>query len=282
MLRRDAPRRRVWSMIAAAALVVGSASFVWNNQTQRRCTAYYDGRAVIVGTELTDVGASYSRANPHLSRDQLLFDSVGDAQTIWTRSSIDRCRLAVRATYFLWIPFLIVCLVAAVQAIPGATLSVVLGEAIPRTSSGAPRYDVFLSYRHGGADADAARHLLDNLETEGYTVAIDERDFAANESFLEEMERCVRESRFTVAIVSPRYLESGNCQEEAIVCKVLDMEERRRRLIPFVIEAASMPAWLYGLVGIYCTQADPLVDPIDKLKSTLGPPLTRSAAVPRR
>jgi hypothetical protein len=131
---------------------------------------------------------------------------------------------------------------------------------------------VFLSYRHGGRDMEAARQLLETLEGHGYRVAIDERDFAANASFLEELERCIRESRFTVAVVSPRYLESGNCQEEAIVCKVLDMDQRRRRLIPFVIEPVSMPAWLYGLVGIYCTRADPLVDPIEKLRATLGPP----------
>ena len=80
-------------------------------------------------------------------------------------------------------------------------------------------------------------------------------------------------SRFTVTILSPRYLESGNCQEEAIVCKVLDMGERRRRLIPLMIEAVALPAWLFGVVGIDCTKVDPLVDPIEKLKATLGSPL---------
>ena len=31
--------------------------------------------------------------------------------------------------------------------------------------------------------------------------------------------------------------------------------------------------WLYGIVGIDCTKRDPLVDPFDKLKATLGTPL---------
>ena len=106
----------------------------------------------------------------------------------------------------------------------------------------------------------------------GYRVAIDERDFPANASFLLEMERCVRQSRFTVAVISSRYLGSDNCQEEAIICKVLDMGERTRRLIPVIIEPVVMPAWLYGIVGIDCTKADPLVDPFDKLKATLGAP----------
>jgi hypothetical protein len=90
------------------------------------------------------------------------------------------------------------------------------------------------------------------------------------------MERCVRESRVTVAVISPRYFESGNCQEEAIICKVLDMGDRTRRLIPLIVEPVAMPAWLYGIVGIDCTKPDPIVDPFDKLKSTIGPPLART------
>jgi hypothetical protein len=111
-------------------------------------------------------------------------------------------------------------------------------------------------------------------------VAIDERDFRANASFLLEMERCIRESRYTVAVISPRYLESGNAQEEAIICKVLDMGDRKRRLIPLVIETASLPAWLYGIVGIDCTKRDSLVDPYDNLKATLGEPVSARGLAP--
>jgi hypothetical protein len=202
----------------------------------------------------------------------MLFDAAGDASKLWTRASIDRCRTVIGATYYLWIPFLVVCLLAAVQAMPAGTISAGAGpSAVVVAPPAEIRYDAFLSYRHGGADGEVARELLETLEADGYRVAIDERDFPANASFLEEMERCIRESRFTIAIISARYLESGNCQEEAIVCKVLDMDSRRRRLIPFVIEPVPMPAWLYGLVGIYTTKAEPLVDPIEKLKATLGP-----------
>jgi hypothetical protein len=130
-----------------------------------------------------------------------------------------------------------------------------------------------MSYRHHDVDKMFATELVSALEADGYRVAIDERDFLANASFLKEMERAVRESRFTLAVISPRYLESGNTEEEAIIAKVLDMGDRRRRLIPLVIEPVSMPAWLYGIVGIDWTKRDPLVDPFDKLKATLGAPL---------
>jgi len=127
------------------------------------------------------------------------------------------------------------------------------------------KYDALISYRRQEPDKTFARDLLGRLEAAGLTVAIDERDFDPVATFLEEMERCIKESRFTLAVMSPRYLESGNCEEESIICKVLDMAERRRRIIPVTIEDVTMPTWLYNVVGINFTDPNPLVDPHDKL-----------------
>ncbi len=285
--------RPAWLAVAAISLGLGAAAFVFGSAVQRSCTARYDGRSVFVGTEWTALGASYRRDNPGLSTDELLFDSAGVADRLWTRPSIDRCRLTVSATYFAWIPLFIVCLFAAAQVAPAGLLPIAMrprekavtggadfagaAAASPMSGAGAStRYDVFISYRHGGADTEFARALLAALERQGYRVALDERDFPANASFLREMERCIRESRHTVAIISSRYLGSGNCEEEAIICRVLDMGDRQRRLIPMTIEPVAMPVWLYGLVGIDCTKPDPLVDPFEKLQQTLGPPRTVS------
>jgi hypothetical protein len=136
------------------------------------------------------------------------------------------------------------------------------------------KYDVFISYRRQDPDKTFARELLARLEADGYKAAIDERDFEANAHFLEEMERCVKESRFTLAVVSPRFLESGNTNEEMIICKVLDMGERKKRLIPLITEKVEMPVWLYALTGVDYTNTDPtpLILPYDKLKRTLGSP----------
>ena len=76
-------------------------------------------------------------------------------------------------------------------------------------------YDAFISYRRQEPDLSFARDLLNRLESNGYKVAIDERDFNAAMSFLDEMERCIKESRFTLAVLSPRYFESGNTNQEA-------------------------------------------------------------------
>jgi hypothetical protein len=276
---RGATPPRMWLAAAVAALALGVGSFAAGGYAQRACTTRYGDKTAIIGTALTPLGAAYKQANPALSSDDLLFDAAGVPERIWTRSSIGRCRIFISSTYFLWIPFLVICLLAAAQAVPTAILSPVRWDALaPQAGPATPtRYDVFLSYRHDGVDRNFANELVDALEAHGYRVAIDERDFPANASFLQEMERCVRESRFTVAVISSRYLESGNCQEEAIICKVLDMGDRKRRLIPMVIEPVSMPAWLYGIVGIDCTKRDPLVDPFEKLRATLGAPLGSAA-----
>jgi hypothetical protein len=131
------------------------------------------------------------------------------------------------------------------------------------------KYDAFISYRHKNPDQVFARRLLKELEAAGFTIAIDERDFNPAASFLEEMERSVKESRFTLCVLSPRYFESGNAMEEAIMTKVLGMSEQSWRLIPLVTEEVQRPVWLYDIVGIDFTHPDPLVDPMERLKITL-------------
>jgi hypothetical protein len=272
---RAAARPRVWVAMAVLSLALGLASFTAAGYAQRVCTARYGGRPVVIGTVLTPLGSAYREANPELSIDDLLFDAAGAAERVWTPASIGRCATFLSSTYFLWIPFLVVCLVATAQAVPTSILAPMrLDGPAPQEGEGLPLlYDVFISYRHQGEDMRFARELVAALEGEGYRVAIDERDFPANASFLKEMERAIRQSRFTVAVLSPRYLESGNTEEEAIITRVLDLGDRKRRLIPLVIEPVTLPVWLYGLVGIDWTKPDPLVDPFEKLKATLGAPL---------
>ena len=76
-----------------------------------------------------------------------------------------------------------------------------------------------------------------------------------------------------MAVISPRYFDSGNAVEEAVICKVLGLRERKRRLIPLIIEKVEMPYWLYTIVGIDFTGEDPLIDPIVRLAKTFGPPM---------
>jgi hypothetical protein len=54
------------------------------------------------------------------------------------------------------------------------------------------------------------------------------------------------------------------------------MAEQTLRLIPLIIEPATMPTWMYGITGINFSDADSLVNPLDKLKKVL----TLTAPIP--
>jgi hypothetical protein len=277
-------RAHPWMPFAAAAvlLALGAGGYLLSRSIQARCLVQYNGRSVLVGTEMTEIGARFRKAYPDETTADLLESSRGDPSIAWTRESIAACRTRVAATYFLWIPLLVAALASAALGAAARRLAIPAAAAVAPLPAEVPaRYDVFLSYRHGESDEEVAHQLLQTLEADGYSVAIDARDFAANASFLQEMERCIRESRYTVAIVSARYLESGHTEEEAIVSKVLDMGQRRRRLIPFVIQRVAMPAWLFGIVGIDASARDPLVDAVERLKATLGPAGSAGSGVRR-
>ena len=136
--------------------------------------------------------------------------------------------------------------------------------------AGAPVYDAFLSYRHAEPDKTHAIDILESLERRGLRVAIDFRDFAANEHFLSEMERCIKESRFVLCVITSQYLASDHTSEEAIISKTLDLADRRRRLVPLVFERVELPVWLHGLVGIDFTESAS-VEPTERLLGLFRP-----------
>ena len=68
-------------------------------------------------------------------------------------------------------------------------------------------YDVFISYSH--ADQEwVRRELPPRLERAGLEVIIDYRDFEPGAPLTTEMERAVLESRKTVLVLTPSYLDS--------------------------------------------------------------------------
>ena len=281
----------IWGSVATLFSLLSIVSLVSYEQLKQSWTVSYAGKRVLAGTTLTPDAANYHQANPHLTAAELLEDTAGDPHKVWTQESIEPRRLRLNALYFSCIPTFAIAVLALVQSLycarrkdhrrraPDGKLVPFPTTAKVQEPSGsadvlqpvsvsfnkADVYDVFISYRRARRDKRFALQLLRDLEHLGYRVALDERDFDASASFLEEMERCVRNSRFTLAVVSPQYLQSGHCQEEAILCKVLDMGERKRRLVPLVIQKVEMPAWMFGIVGIDFTNANPVVPPLESL-----------------
>ena len=155
---RGAGRPPIWLTAAIVALALGIASFSAGGYAQRACTARYAGKPIVIGTEMTTLGATYKQANPSF-RVTSCCSTLPECPTgSGPAARSTRCRTFISSTYFLWIPFLVVCLLATVQAIPPRRCRRSSGTPRRRRTLGADapaRYDVFISYRHDGNDTES-------------------------------------------------------------------------------------------------------------------------------
>ena len=93
-------------------------------------------------------------------------------------------------------------------------------------------YDVFISYRQQDPDKTWVRQTLQRrLEAEGLGVCIDYRDFRLGAPIVLEMARAVEQSRYTLAVMSPLYLESNFTELENVLAGHLGLEKSQRRLL---------------------------------------------------
>jgi hypothetical protein len=98
-------------------------------------------------------------------------------------------------------------------------------------------YDVFVSYHSENPDKTWVRKTLyPQLETEGLRVCIDYRNFRLGAPIVTEIARAVEQSRYTLAILSPRYLTSKFTELENILAEHLGLEKSQRRLLTILRE----------------------------------------------
>jgi hypothetical protein len=105
-----------WGAVALLSLVIGVGAFFFYQQLTLAWTANYNLGKVVIGSELTKQGRTYTAANPAISTDELVSDFGGKTEEIWTRQSTDRRRLVLAATYVSCLPLFTICLIAVVQA----------------------------------------------------------------------------------------------------------------------------------------------------------------------
>ncbi len=102
------------------------------------------------------------------------------------------------------------------------------------------RYDVFISYSK--ADEEwVLDWLLPRLKQAGLQVAIDEETFRLGAPVLEEIERSIAESRYTLAVLSPAYVADAWSDFESLLVQHQDPGARLRRLIPILLEDCDPP-----------------------------------------
>jgi hypothetical protein len=100
------------------------------------------------------------------------------------------------------------------------------------------RYDVFVSYaEENDHDADWVwETLLPHLEEAGLEVAISDDVREAGVSRVVNIERGITQSKRTVIVLSPSYLQDNMAQFENVMAQTLSVQEGAARLVPVIVE----------------------------------------------
>src|SRR5215216_6073242 len=136
-------------------------------------------------------------------------------------------------------------------------------------------YDTFVSYRHQEPDKTWVRRtFIPALEAAGLRVCVDHRDFRLGAPLVMEMARAVEQSRTTVAVLSPAYLEGRFAELENVLAEHLGLEERTVRLIYVVREPCEPPLRMRARLRLDLTTEEEIADGVPRLIAELREPAT--------
>lgn len=119
---------------------------------------------------------------------------------------------------------------------------------LPKAPNDDYKYDLFLSYRHLDPDQQwVKKQLVPALTNAGLSVCFDGdyKCFRAGEPIIKSMEKAVVNSRYTVAIFTPDYEESGFTELENLMAQHLETEAsqvvgKNKRLIGVLYRDCDM------------------------------------------
>ena len=137
------------------------------------------------------------------------------------------------------------------------------------------RYDVFVSYRHQEPDKTwVRRFFVPALEAAGLRVCVDHRDFQLGLPLVTEMARAVEQSRTTVAVLTPAYLEGRFTELENVLAEHLGLEERAVRLIYVVREPCEPRLRMRARLRLDLTSEEEIAEGLPRLIDALREPAT--------
>jgi hypothetical protein len=99
------------------------------------------------------------------------------------------------------------------------------------------KYDIFVSYSHRNR-AWVHDWFLPRLDA-NFKVCIDSRNFIPGYSVSDNIQRAVKNSRHTLAVLTTAWVESEWSELESLLARHRDPAARRRRLIPLMLEPCS-------------------------------------------
>lgn len=131
-------------------------------------------------------------------------------------------------------------------------------------------YDVFISYRHREPAKSWVRQVLERrLADDGLRISIDYRTFPLGSPLVKEMARAVERSRYTLAVLTPAYLESNFTELETVLADHLGLEQSQRRLLAVMREPCTPPLGMRARLWLDMTDDGEIDAALDKLVQEL-------------
>lgn len=125
-------------------------------------------------------------------------------------------------------------------------------------------HDVFISYSHDDGTW-VWDELLPRLEGEGLKVCIDDRDFEIGVPILSNIEQAVDNSRHTLIVLTPAWVESAWTEFESLLAGAADPAGRRRKLFPLKLKPCEPPSRIAMLAHADFTQSHDRADQFARL-----------------
>ncbi len=102
------------------------------------------------------------------------------------------------------------------------------------------KYDLFISYYNRSPDKTWVQQVfVPALKAKGLCVCVDYICFRWGRMLTLEMARAIEESRYTVAILSPHYLQSSFAEFENVLAQHVGLEKQQIRLLALIRQACT-------------------------------------------
>ncbi len=118
------------------------------------------------------------------------------------------------------------------------------------------KYDVFISYKHDDIEW-VQKELIPRLQAANLNICLDDEAFLAGGAAIVSMQDAVEQSRRTLLVLTPRYMQSHWTRFEMLATRTLDPDAMQRRTVPMLVEKVEkLPLLLSMLTYVDLTRPD--------------------------
>jgi hypothetical protein len=128
---------------------------------------------------------------------------------------------------------------------------------------------IFISYSR--RDKYFVTKLKKSLESFNFKVWLDEANIKVGESLYERIFNAIKTTDYTLVVLSPNFIKSNFAKEEIEAAFTLQLKNRKRKLIPILLEDCKIPLYLKSKLYIDFTKRKFFDASFKKLVKDLSP-----------